>query len=526
MHYCPKPPPPLTNLDHSSSLYHRFNRKVLGVALASALFFGAVSSDLHASGEPQYKVTVRALTAKEEKALKAAEKAAAKAAATQATQTQQPAVAPTTVAPKSAAAILPKATVPAANVQAPVIPRAPVVNNPNGPYTLSDLVAAAVTSNPAVRGQQYEYSASQSELDGAKQLKWPTLRTSAAIREGGGVTAVGVERAIWDNGKGRAQINRAAALSDAASFGINSSQSDVATRTVNAWEQLAGARLRTEVIDGYLRELNDFQAMMTRRVNAGVSARIELDLVQSRIAQSQVEQRSARTTEDIALSKLSQLTGIENLGRNVVTQMDFDRAAQSMASIEKQLNAANLVTYASSHPSVRKAAMEAVAADETAKLRAADKWPTVVARYGKEFGPGASSANNGLSVGVEYMFGGGATARRDAAAAVSRAEGLRESQEAQRRLVAEVIQTEWQTLLFARDRGEALDIALKGSRMVKESYARQFIAGRKSWLEVLNALREVEANELQLAEARVAALASAYRLKILMGGFEWQQTSK
>lgn len=309
-------------------------------------------------------------------------------------------------------------------------------------------------------------------------------------------------------------------MNDAASFSIAASQSDIALRTVNAWESLAAARQRNVVIETYLGELRDFQAMMNRRVSAGVSARIELDLVNSRIAQSVVEQRSARTSEQVALSRLEQLTG--NSDAVIATDLDYTSAQHAIAQIEKQMSGSELAAKAATHPTVRKAALEAQAADEMAKVRLADKWPSVVARYGKEFGPGANSGNNGFAVGVQYMFGGQASARRDAAAAVSRAEGLRETQEAQRRFIAENIQSEWQTLLFSRDRGDALAIALDGARMVKESYARQFIAGRKSWLEVLNALREVETNELQLSDARVATMASAYRLKIQTGGFPWQ----
>jgi outer membrane protein, adhesin transport system len=48
---------------------------------------------------------------------------------------------------------------------------------------------------------------------------------------------------------------------------------------------------------------------------------------------------------------------------------------------------------------------------------------------------------------------------------------------------------------------------------VLESYERQFVGGRKSWLDVLNSLRELTQLEISLAESRAVAAAAYYRLR-------------
>ena len=65
--------------------------------------------------------------------------------------------------------------------------------------------------------------------------------------------------------------------------------------------------------------------------------------------------------------------------------------------------------------------------------------------------------------------------------------------------------------------------AVDGARIVKESYERQFIAGRKSWLDVLNAVREQEQFAAELVQARVDFIAAYYRLKLGVGLLPWQQ---
>ena len=59
--------------------------------------------------------------------------------------------------------------------------------------------------------------------------------------------------------------------------------------------------------------------------------------------------------------------------------------------------------------------------------------------------------------------------------------------------------------------------ASEGSEKVLESYQRQFQAGRKSWLDLLNAVRELAQNEYALADAKAGMVSAMNRLQIRMG---------
>ncbi|WP_164172281.1 TolC family protein, partial [Streptococcus pneumoniae] len=70
-----------------------------------------------------------------------------------------------------------------------------------------------------------------------------------------------------------------------------------------------------------------------------------------------------------------------------------------------------------------------------------------------------------------------------AKASEARVQSLIQSQEAVRRTVMENIQTQYQQFISARDQELSLTAAVAGAQIVLNSYRRQFIAGRKSWLE-------------------------------------------
>ena len=50
------------------------------------------------------------------------------------------------------------------------------------------------------------------------------------------------------------------------------------------------------------------------------------------------------------------------------------------------------------------------------------------------------------------------------------------------------------------------------ARSVTESYQRQYVAGRRTWLDMMNAVREATDAQLTEADAEVSAMASAARL--------------
>jgi adhesin transport system outer membrane protein len=81
----------------------------------------------------------------------------------------------------------------------------------------------------------------------------------------------------------------------------------------------------------------------------------------------------------------------------------------------------------------------------------------------------------------------------------------------------EQVRVEWEGLRRDIDRQGVQNQAIISAREVLASYERQFTAGRKSWLDVLNALRELTQSEIRLAQAQASATAGLYRLRLRSG---------
>ena len=107
-----------------------------------------------------------------------------------------------------------------------------------------------------------------------------------------------------------------------------------------------------------------------------------------------------------------------------------------------------------------------------------------------------------------------AKAEKDSTAVVPAVVQLPLWPDAVRRLPNELLRS---ALFNARNRIGALDLAVQGSEQVLDSYLRQFQAGRKSWLDLLNAARELAQNEYTLVDARAGLVGAMHRLQLRMG---------
>jgi adhesin transport system outer membrane protein len=68
--------------------------------------------------------------------------------------------------------------------------------------------------------------------------------------------------------------------------------------------------------------------------------------------------------------------------------------------------------------------------------------------------------------------------------------------------------------LSAHSRVEALQRSATGAQRVLDSYQAQFVAGRKSWLDLLNAVREHAQTQFQRVEAEAALVGAWERLRM------------
>jgi len=146
----------------------------------------------------------------------------------------------------------------------------------------------------------------------------------------------------------------------------------------------------------------------------------------------------------------------------------------------------------------------------------------VFAEYRHEYDHDTKEDDGQFFVGLDYQPGAGFSNMALTRASEARVNSLIQNKEAAQRQVMENIQIQYQQFASAKSRELSLVSAVAGAQIVLDSYQRQFIAGRKSWLEVLNAVRELSDYQVNLVQTRSDILGSFYKLQVDFSLMPWQ----
>lgn len=388
--------------------------------------------------------------------------------------------------------------------------------------SLDELVQSALSTHPLMAAARSRIEASDHERQATVTQRYPTASVQTDY-DGRFAGQLRVQQVIWNGGLTTAQIRQAEANQRGSEIDLQNQQQQVANRIVDAWQALLSAQLRQDISADQLKQLDHYKALMKRRVDAGVSAAIEMELVISRQLQQQVEYEAARAEVQLGLERLEQLTG-QTVMPSWPAQAALNAELAAAQSRDGPLDRSSWPTVQQNHPSVLRADADIAAADATIAIYRAQQRPSLYWQYQKRLNPSRYSVNtDGFGLGMQFSTGFDSGLHYRAQAASAQKEALIAEREAKRRLVMDQLQADWQRYRSAQSRLQVLMEALRGSRLVEDSYARQFIAGRKSWLEVLNANRETAQNELALADAQVTLVAASYRLRLNEGQLDWQQ---
>ncbi len=417
---------------------------------------------------------------------------------------------------------------PAMAPPAPPILYGPVVPGEEGvaatplarpPAISPELAAAAdvaVDTYPSIAAAKAQIRAARSDIRGAKWLQFPSVSVEVLGFTGGRRAITGdrditsnlvVDQPIWAGGRISGGIRKAEAEKLVADARLLETVQDIELRVIDAYFAIAGAAREAAILSDSLDEHNRLVESIARRVQQEVSPSADLDLARSRTAQLEQELATAEARRQAALTQFRAL--VSDPGFNLGNVPAYDPIAH--------------------HPDPAQAAEQALTCSPTRQRRLAEAqvakadidvargqlMPQLSAEYsrneitGDRVGLVLRAQTSGGFSGVSALDS--ARLRRDSAdLEVGAAE----------RALRDAIGVDLVENASTRGRIASAGTAARNARIVTESYKRQFNAGRRTWLDVMNAVREASSLELAEAAAEVSAMQTAAR--ILLRTCRWQ----
>lgn len=385
------------------------------------------------------------------------------------------------------------------------------------------VLEASLAGHPAILSKRSEQAAALADKDAAEWARFPTPSLEASSRSLSSRSAssrseldastglLRVDQPLWTGGRITAGIEAADSRLEAAAAALDETRLDIFLRVTAAYAEAARQKEREQSARTGVAEHEKLLDMIRRRVAQDVSSQTDQRLAESRLYQANTDLSLSSQALMSAFAQLSELAGA------VVGDVSSERLLDpgAPASLTDAVASALAVS-----PALQRLRHEEAAALADIDSRRSAYMPQVVLRL--EHSTGGVANDNRASIVLQMQPGAGLSAGAGVQAAIARREAIRLAREAAEREVRERVTRDWNEWLAARSRLEASRQFSEISNEVSESYRRQYVIGRKTWIDVLNAVRETTQARFTLADARAQTFAANLRLQAQTGAWKIQ----
>lgn len=397
-----------------------------------------------------------------------------------------------------------------------------VVCNVAQASTLPQLVHQALTNHPKVAAQQAIVEVKKVGVETAEWQYYPTLSASyetvdaaasdTSYNGDSDVTTVRIQQPLWSGGRLDAGVDVAHSQVVLEQSQLDAVKVTIAESVVEAYGKWLSGYRTMQAWERGLDIHKKLERQVENRVNHGVSAPIDLALAQGRVASTHAQYLAAESEAQLALDEINQLT---RQGYNHVILADY---ISSSVPINIVLTREQMWLKSQQvDPQVMLAQREIEAAEfEMVEQQAATK-PNVYLRAEQQvnsFSNAQAGSSLRVFIGISGDSGAGLSllSKNSAAAAnVAAKKAALAAVQYNKRQKLDNLVTKIASLNY---RVETLSAAMETTSAVSSSYSRQFLAGRKTWQEVLNSAREQVQMEVQIVDLESAVLVAKWRLAL------------
>ena len=389
-----------------------------------------------------------------------------------------------------------------------------------GAMTLADALSESLQTHPSVLTQQRQVEVSRADRRVAEQQFFPTPSVSLeqvnpsasdpSYRGDKQLQLFRVQQPLWTAGRLSAGLDKTQAGIDVSDANLADARLQLSFKVLQAWADWTSATRKVLAVQESLQAHRRLDGILKRRIQEGASAPTEQILTESRLQQTQAQLEMMQAQNRLARVRLEQL-----MGRTLSAQDEPQPLAPYRPDSLEQLQVQALKYF----PAYVRGQAQLRSQEAEWLERKADLYPEVYVRAEHQRGNYAFAdmpSVNRVFVGLSSRLGAGLTTGMQLESIAKKREVLMNDLENVERTVREQVQTEWIQLSSAQSRLPSLRHSLESARLTAQAWDRQFLAGRKSWMEVMNTVRELLQADLDVVDAETQILLGSWRLACLV----------
>jgi len=378
---------------------------------------------------------------------------------------------------------------------------------------LQDALRATLSQHPALGGKRAEIEEKEYIGDSARAQRYPSLSGQVSAQHTDNYPiGIRARQPLWafgriDNGIAYADTDVKVQTAD-----LLRVKRDYLEQTADAYVRILGIRERLQVADDNELSLDSLYQKIKRREQGKLASMADVRLARARLLQAKSRKERMRSDLGVAENELIALTQSQvNSTQAVPAELTQLANVDDMASLAQIMSAD--VKFKKENINLAKAGLE---------REKSSPMPTVYLQM-DYFYNHQETGNSDIRVGVTMEanlegMGFAAFGRNNAAGA--RLQAVRADLSTTRNDIKRKVNS------LYTNRAAQEEIVLSQSDSVKElseillSYQRQYKAGQKPWLEVLNMQRELTEQRYQLVQSKNDWLLYTLKLLAITGGLD------
>ena len=386
-------------------------------------------------------------------------------------------------------------------------------------YSLKDLLQRVLMAHPSILGAKERSVLANYQLDSAKYQRFPTLSADvgrisssqsngSSSSNGGQQTTVTLLQPVYTFGRITSTINAADHRLSSAQVAQTEAILNLSDQTISAFYEVLRTTHRERIQTGNVEVHQQLRLTMQRRFDGAVGSESDLLLAQSRLDQAK---------SDLVLSKAQ----LRRAKAALATLLSFSpERLQTPDTLKIPVESAqDLYDQAKVFsPTLKKLKFDAEALKQDALATSAALYPQFVIRGERvQNNVPTSYTDNRLIAGIQFQPGAGLSAFSNSKAAESKANAAEQDLDKAKLDLADKCSVVYSDMISGFEQSSFLKSLAQTNKNLFESTLRQFQAGKRTWLDVMNSQREQVQTELSYADVLYNSQLNIRRSALLTG---------
>jgi adhesin transport system outer membrane protein len=385
-----------------------------------------------------------------------------------------------------------------------------LLSDEHSALSVDQALALALETHPLIRSAESQFRAAQSELNGARWSRFPTVSIGAQGSSGDiQQDTTTVDLPLWAGGRINAEIDLAKSRRDGTWYAVSDAQQTVMLETVSTFFEYFKSEKKLSIAIENVDEHRRLFEIIERRVAANTSPDVDAMLALARLQSAMSAEIQSKNRRNISESSLELL-----IDKPVGSVQVLRQPQKLVISVDQAVSKAISVS-----PKIAMVQAEAAGFDATIASARSALYPQVSLgfQYGETHGGSLDGqVDKQTFLSVQFQPGVGLSVASSVTAAKQRKQSAFDTLEAEKRDLSRQIKSAWNEYTSVSIQLEPSKKLVEATNSVVDSYLRQYAVGKKSWLDVLNAQREATQARNTLVDFEVLYLTSLYRLNILL----------